>query len=88
MSTSLQQIEETYGHLLPDAMAPGRAAFEAFDERPPKEQVAEQYPRRRRRSVHQEALHLQGFSSVGAPRFELGTSSPPDCFSPRAQCGV
>ena len=26
----------------------------------------------------QKALRLQGFFSIGAPRFELGTSSPPD----------
>ncbi len=42
MGTSLQQIEKTYGHLLPDAMERGRAAFEAFDERPLKEHVADQ----------------------------------------------
>jgi hypothetical protein len=23
----------------------------------------------------------RGFPNIGAPRFELGTSSPPDCFS-------
>jgi hypothetical protein len=30
-STSVEQIERTYGHLLPDALDRGRAALEAFD---------------------------------------------------------
>jgi hypothetical protein len=29
--TSIEQIEKTYGHLLPDALERGRAALEAFD---------------------------------------------------------
>lgn len=29
-------------------------------------------------SMMRKAPHLQGFPVVGAPRFELGTSSPPD----------
>jgi integrase len=33
MGTSIEQIEKTYGHLLPDALERGRAALEAFDER-------------------------------------------------------
>jgi integrase len=33
MGTSIQQIETTYGHLLPDALDRGRAALEAFDVR-------------------------------------------------------
>jgi hypothetical protein len=33
MGTSIQQIENTYGHLLPDALDRGRAALEAFDSR-------------------------------------------------------
>jgi hypothetical protein len=31
MGTSIEQIERTYGHLLPDALERGRAALEAFD---------------------------------------------------------
>jgi hypothetical protein len=30
-ATSVEQIEKTYGHLLPDALDRGRAALEAFD---------------------------------------------------------
>jgi hypothetical protein len=30
MGTSLEQIDKTYGHLLPDALERGRAALEAF----------------------------------------------------------
>jgi integrase len=33
MGTSIEQIEKTYGHLLPDALERGRAALEAFDSR-------------------------------------------------------
>jgi hypothetical protein len=33
MGTSIEQIEKTYGHLLPDALERGRAALEAFDVR-------------------------------------------------------
>jgi integrase len=33
MGTSVEQIEKTYGHLLPDALDRGRAALEAFDAR-------------------------------------------------------
>jgi hypothetical protein len=33
MGTSIEQIEKTYGHLLPDAIERGRAALEAFDAR-------------------------------------------------------
>jgi integrase len=33
MGTSIEQIEKTYGHLLPDALERGRAALEAFDTR-------------------------------------------------------
>jgi integrase len=33
MGTSIEQIEKTYGHLLPDALERGRAALEAFDAR-------------------------------------------------------
>jgi hypothetical protein len=31
MGTSIEQIEKTYGHLLPDALERGRLALEAFD---------------------------------------------------------
>ena len=31
MGTSIEQIEKTYGHLLPDALDRGRVALEAFD---------------------------------------------------------
>ena len=31
MGTSIEQIEKTYGYLLPDALDRGRAALEAFD---------------------------------------------------------
>jgi integrase len=31
MGTSIEQIQKTYGHLLPDALERGRAALEAFD---------------------------------------------------------
>lgn len=31
MGTSIEQIEKTYGHLLPDALERGPAALEAFD---------------------------------------------------------
>jgi hypothetical protein len=31
MGTSIEQIERTYGHLLPDAIERGRVALEAFD---------------------------------------------------------
>jgi integrase len=31
MGTSIEQIEKTYGHLLPDALDHGRVALEAFD---------------------------------------------------------
>jgi integrase len=31
MGTSIEQIEKTYGHLLPDALDRGRAALEAFE---------------------------------------------------------
>jgi hypothetical protein len=33
MGTSIEQIEKTYGHLLPNAIERGRAALEAFDAR-------------------------------------------------------
>jgi integrase len=33
MGTSIEQIEKTYGHLLPDALERGRVALEAFDAR-------------------------------------------------------
>jgi hypothetical protein len=33
MGTSIEQIEKTYGHLLPDALERGRQALEAFDQR-------------------------------------------------------
>lgn len=33
MGTSIEQIEKTYEHLLPDALERGRAALEAFDAR-------------------------------------------------------
>lgn len=33
MGTSIEHIEVTYGHLLPDALERGRAALEAFDAR-------------------------------------------------------
>jgi hypothetical protein len=33
MGTSIEQIEQTYGHPLPDALERGRAALEAFDVR-------------------------------------------------------
>jgi hypothetical protein len=33
MVTSIEQIEKTYGHLLPDALERGRLAMEAFDAR-------------------------------------------------------
>jgi hypothetical protein len=42
MGTSVQQIEETYGHLLADEVERGRSAFEAFHARPKNEQAAEQ----------------------------------------------
>jgi integrase len=31
MGSSLEQIDKTYGHLLPDSLDRGRAALEAFD---------------------------------------------------------
>ena len=31
MGTSIEQIEKTYGHLLPDAIERGRVALEAWD---------------------------------------------------------
>jgi integrase len=31
MGTSIEQIEKTYGHLLPDALERERVALEAFD---------------------------------------------------------
>jgi integrase len=31
MGTSIEQVEKTYGHLLPDALERGRVALEAFD---------------------------------------------------------
>jgi hypothetical protein len=31
MGASIEQIEKTYGHLLPDALERGRVALEAFD---------------------------------------------------------
>jgi hypothetical protein len=31
MGSSIEQIEKTYGHLLPDALERGRVALEAFD---------------------------------------------------------
>jgi integrase len=37
MGSSIEQIEATYGHLLPDALDRGRAALEAFDARPAKD---------------------------------------------------
>jgi integrase len=33
MGTSIEQIEKTYGHLLPDAIERGRTALEAWDRR-------------------------------------------------------
>jgi hypothetical protein len=32
MGTSIEQIEKTYGHLLPDALERGRTALEVFDQ--------------------------------------------------------
>jgi len=34
MGTSVEQIEKTYGHLLPDSLERGRSALDAFDSRP------------------------------------------------------
>jgi hypothetical protein len=34
----------------------------------------------RRPRRYRKARSMRGFSFIGAPRFELGTSSPPDCF--------
>jgi site-specific recombinase XerD len=80
MGTSIAQIEQTYGHLLPDALERGRVALEASTHALRRrlvnyratatEPVASSYERK--------ALQPQGFSVIGAPRFELGTSSPPD----------
>jgi hypothetical protein len=69
MGTSIEQIAKTYGHLLPDALDRGRAAPGSVRHGP-------------RRSVwalngHWRPLVIAA-NAVGAPRFELGTSSPPD----------
>ena len=39
MGTSLEMIERTYGHLLPDALDRGRTALEAFDARTGREEA-------------------------------------------------
>jgi integrase len=40
MGTSIEQIETTYGHLLPDALERGRAALEAFDAKSDEDKAA------------------------------------------------
>ena len=81
MGTSVEQIEKTYGHLLPDALDRGRAALEAFDTASSRGVWARNGRTRLRLGLlrltpkHQ---FLQPLLHIGAPRFELGTSSPPD----------
>ena len=72
MGTSVEQIDRTYGHLLPDSIDRTRAAIDTFvsdsETKPPKvwAMISPRFER------------LVVAIAVGAPRFELGTSSPPD----------
>ena len=79
MGTSVGQIEATYGHLLPDAHDRARAGLDAFGAM----SLADGHDWARVADQHSpvpesESPVLRGFLAIGAPRFELGTSSPPD----------
>src|SRR5215475_6996237 len=83
-NTSVEQIDGTYGHLLPDAADYERGLLDAFDERqeeqaerlgpsvgPPRSAWGEDCQTGRPR--------VSGaFLFIGAPGFEPGTSCPPD----------
>jgi hypothetical protein len=79
MGTSVEQIDRTYGHLLPDSLERARTALDTFAAR-----QARLCPECARSvgacpaAEDTKALRLQGPLRVGAPGFEPGTSSPPD----------
>jgi hypothetical protein len=81
MGTSIEQIEKTYGHLLPDALERGRAALEAFDAKSEAREAAQDSVQalngsERFAPITAEKALSAGPFFIGAPRFELGTSSP------------
>ena len=75
IGTSVEQIDRTYGHLLPDSIdraREGRRWKRLGTLRAPKRTF-------RWSCNDEENLAVAGLSVlIGAPRFELGTSSPPD----------
>ena len=89
MGTSVDQIDKTYGHLLPDSLDRTRAALDAFlsnavaeaEDGSVQDRLGHYWATKLTGSAHRigrESPCLRGFPAVGAPRFELGTSSPPD----------
>ena len=81
MGTSIEQIEKTYGNLFPDALdravPPWRRStgrFGAFRRR----MGADRVETPGYFGLRQNISFCSHFFIIGAPRFELGTSSPPD----------
>jgi hypothetical protein len=72
MCTSVGQIDGTYGHLLPDSIERARVAMDTFASGVRPEDEAQDGRRDEKPAGFQRVPH------IGAPRFELGTSSPPD----------
>ena len=80
MGTSVAMLDKTYGHLLRDAATRGRGQLDAFD-------ATEKGGFGRLSGATEQAFahrkdkkrpSKRGFFTIGAPRFELGTSCPPD----------
>jgi hypothetical protein len=89
IGTSVEQIDSTYGHLLPDSLERTRTALDAFTARADAAFVPGVPPVTRPDSCPSERRKPRaygGFLVVGAPGFEPWTSSPPDSSSaPRRQ---
>jgi hypothetical protein len=84
MGTSVEQIDRTYGHLLPDSIERARTGLDSFRAMNihASEGLCHLVDTARElttcRNLNENPRHSRGFPSIGAPRFELGTSSPPD----------
>ena len=76
IGTSVEQIDRTYGHLLPDSIDRARTALETFGHLAGTEADVPV------ELSDEENLAVAGLSVlIRAPRFELGTSSPPGLSS-------
>ena len=73
MGTSVEQIDKTYGHLLPTRGM--KRSLDAFDEGLG---ILWTLATSLTPTTRRENPLLAGLFLIGAPRFELGTSSPPD----------